>query len=98
MSPRGTSRTTRLRKASCCECGYIIRLSRSCMTRGLPSCPCGAGELTPDDPADLIELGLLTLDDLARPVRTELCRRMGWEDAIIRTSPGRRKRVEPLPF
>lgn len=39
--------TTRLRKASCAWCGYIIRLSRDCISRGLPGCPCG-GTLEPD--------------------------------------------------
>jgi hypothetical protein len=33
--------TTRLRKASCPDCGYIVRLSRECISRGLPVCPCG---------------------------------------------------------
>lgn len=39
--------TTRLRKASCSWCGYVIRLSRQCISRGLPTCPCG-GTLEPD--------------------------------------------------
>lgn len=39
--------TTRLRKASCQWCGYIVRLSRDCISRGLPTCPCG-GILEPD--------------------------------------------------
>lgn len=39
--------TTRLRKASCPSCGYIVRLSRDCISRGLPVCPCGR-DLEPD--------------------------------------------------
>lgn len=39
--------TTRLRKARCAWCGYIIRLSRDCISRGLPTCPCG-GTLEPE--------------------------------------------------
>lgn len=31
----------RQRKAECRWCGYVVRLSRECIARGLPSCPCG---------------------------------------------------------
>jgi hypothetical protein len=31
----------RLRKAECRYCGYVIRVSRECIGRGLPVCPCG---------------------------------------------------------
>lgn len=39
---QGPHTSTRLRKAECPACGYIVRLSRSCIARGLPTCPCGA--------------------------------------------------------
>lgn len=39
---QGPTTSTRLRKAECPVCGYIVRLSRSCIARGLPVCPCGA--------------------------------------------------------
>lgn len=42
------AKTTRLRKARCSSCGYIIRLSRDCISRGLPLCPCGAGAIEPE--------------------------------------------------
>lgn len=35
------SSTCRLRKAECRGCGYVVRLSRECIARGLPVCPCG---------------------------------------------------------
>jgi hypothetical protein len=35
------STTCRLRKAECRGCGYVVRLSRECIARGLPTCPCG---------------------------------------------------------
>lgn len=97
----------RIRRCACASCGYIARISRADLTRGLLSCCCGAGELRPCDPADQIELGLLSLDDLPRRVRTQLCKRMGWEDEIVRTNraqmPGfgrGRKRPRPpeMPF
>lgn len=44
---RGTAATTRLRKLECADgCGYIARVSRATMLRGLPGCPCG-GTLEP---------------------------------------------------
>lgn len=39
---QGPHTSTRLRKAECPVCGYIVRLSRACIARGLPGCPCGA--------------------------------------------------------
>jgi len=35
------STTCRLRKAECRGCGYVVRLSRECIAKGLPVCPCG---------------------------------------------------------
>src|SRR6058998_2612709 len=35
------SSTCRLRKAECRGCGYVIRLTREWIARGLPVCPCG---------------------------------------------------------
>lgn len=41
--PIGTAATTRLRKLECeAGCGYIVRVSRAAMDKGLPSCCCGA--------------------------------------------------------
>lgn len=40
--------TTRMRKAECATCGYTIRVSRAWIAVGMPSCPCGAGELACD--------------------------------------------------
>jgi hypothetical protein len=37
----GAPARTRLRKLECPECGYIVRVSRACIVRGLPSCCCG---------------------------------------------------------
>lgn len=49
----GTARTTRLRKLVCSdECGYIARVSRAAIDRGLPACPCG-GILWPWDLEDV---------------------------------------------
>jgi hypothetical protein len=48
---RGSSSTTRLRKAECARCGYVIRVARSWLGRGLPTCACG-GRFTCPDPAD----------------------------------------------
>lgn len=39
---------TRLRKAECPNCGYIIRLARLNIDRGLPSCPCGTQMIATD--------------------------------------------------
>ena len=35
------AQTTRLLKASCPDCGYVVRLSRRWADVGLPTCPCG---------------------------------------------------------
>lgn len=75
--------TTRLRKASC-GCGYVIRLSRECIGRGAPGCPCGFGSLEPDCLLDRCYMpgeagadaaGELDLRDLERAVRREPGRR-----------------------
>lgn len=39
------------------------------------------------NPADAIECGLMSLDDLPRSLRTQVCRDNGWDDEIVRTSP-----------
>ena len=93
---RGKAATTRLRKVSCEECGYTVRMARSWIAVALPSCPnpdCGAygAPMACADPADAIELGLLDKTDLPRKAWTEICRANGWEDEIIRTSPGPRR-------
>lgn len=38
---QASAATTRLRKAECDECGYVIRVTREWIARGLPLCPCG---------------------------------------------------------
>lgn len=59
----GSAKTTRLRKLECDRgCGYIVRVSRSAMSRGLPGCPCG-GRLVPCDIDDIwacVEQGSMT--------------------------------------
>lgn len=71
-------------------------MARSWMAVALPPCPnpeCAHHGRAMDcgDAADAVELGYLSLDELSRPERTELCKRMGWEDEIVRTSPSQRK-------
>lgn len=34
-------RTARNRKAECVDCGYVVRLTREWIERGLPTCVCG---------------------------------------------------------
>lgn len=75
---------TRLRKLSCDECGYTVRIARSWMTVGLPECPCGAGRLEPEDPADRAYCGLLNQDDVPQTLWTAICKANGWEDCIVR--------------
>ena len=74
---------TRLRKVSCQDCGYTVRMTRSWMLRGFPGCPCG-GTMRPDSPADLAYCGLIGQDDVAARDWTAICRENGWEDAIVR--------------
>lgn len=38
---QATAETTRLRKAECPSCSYVVRISREWIAKGLPSCPCG---------------------------------------------------------
>lgn len=105
--------TIRLRKVHCSECGYVVRMSRTWIAVGLPNCPNPAclafgAPLECADPADAVECGLLSLDDLPRPIRTQICKANGWEDAIVRTNraqePGfgagrkRRRPVAEMPF
>jgi hypothetical protein len=40
---RGSAATTRQRKVTCPDCGYTVRMARSWMQVGLPTCPCGEG-------------------------------------------------------
>lgn len=104
----GTAKTTRLRKASCCCCGYTIRLSRQWIAVGLPACPnreCpGFGlDMACPDAADQVVADPALLESLTRPERTRICRENGWTDSIIRTSvsqePRRRVAVAAdLPF
>lgn len=105
MKSHGTSKTTRLRKIYCPSCGFIARVSRACIVSpGLPSCACGAGPLLCEDAADLIETGLMDINELSRRERTAVCHRMGWQDEIVRTNRAqaegfrRRKPVEAMPF
>ena len=72
-----------MRKVSCPDCGYTVRMARSWMSVGLPSCPCGAGML-PDSPADQAHCGLITEESVPASVWTAICRENGWTDAIIR--------------
>jgi hypothetical protein len=79
-------------KLTCSHCGYTVRVARQWLELGWPSCPneeCVLGGIALDcaDPVEMIRVGALTLDDLPRRVRTEICRRNGWTDSIVRTSP-----------
>ena len=76
-------RPARLRKVSCPECGYTVRMARSWMEVGLPTCPCGT-EMRPESGADLAYLGLIGQDDVPAPIWTAICRENGWEDCIVR--------------
>jgi hypothetical protein len=49
----GTVKTTRLRKCACADCGYVARISRTWLERGLPGCPCG-GRLVPAELEDAL--------------------------------------------
>ena len=49
---RGSVATTRLRKASCDSCGYMIRVSRKWLAVGLPTCPCGQPMVSDDEWAE----------------------------------------------
>lgn len=49
----GTVKTTRLRKCECAGCGYVARVSRTWLQRGLLGCPCG-GQLVPTDLDDVL--------------------------------------------
>jgi hypothetical protein len=81
-------RLTPMRKLACADCGYTVRVARSWLDRGLPTCPCG-GEILPTAPCDLAYIGRIGPDDMPRPQWTAICHENGWEGAIIRTSPGR---------
>jgi hypothetical protein len=62
----GTVKTTRLRKCECAGCGYVARVSRTWLQRGLPGCPCG-GQLVPTDLDDVLgalEAGYVTAEQL----------------------------------
>jgi hypothetical protein len=62
----GTVKTTRLRKCECAGCGYVARVSRTWLQRGLLACPCG-GQLVPTDLDDVLgalDAGYVTAADL----------------------------------
>jgi hypothetical protein len=64
----GTVKTTRLRKCECAGCGYVARISRTWLSRGLPGCPCG-GRLVPTDLDDVLaaaDAGHVTDAELGR--------------------------------
>jgi hypothetical protein len=75
--------SARNRKVTCPECGYTVRMARSWMAVGLPTCPCGE-QLRPDSPADLAFVGLIDQGDVAGPVWTAICKENRWDDAIVR--------------
>lgn len=90
MKRKGSMKTQRLRKVWCPACGTITYMSRTAITRGVPlcgvaDCACHGQAMICANPADAIECGLLTLDDLPRDQRTQVCRDNGWEDEIVRT-------------
>jgi hypothetical protein len=72
-----------MRKVACPDCGYTVRMARSWMNVGLPTCPCGAG-MRPESPADLAFCGLIGMDDMSAKDWTVVCRENGWEDSTIR--------------
>jgi hypothetical protein len=80
---RGSAATTRQRKVTCPECGYTVRMARSWMQVGLPTCPCGE-PMRPESPADLALCGLIGQDDVPATMWTAICRENGWEDCIVR--------------
>lgn len=75
--------TTRLRKVSCQDCGYTVRMTRSWLLKGLPTCPCG-NEMMPAEASDLAYIGIITDQDVPGPIWTQICRENGWEDSVIR--------------
>lgn len=84
-----TRERCRQRKAQCDDCGYTARVAFSWLKVGAPLCgnpDCSsyAQPMLPSDPADQLELGLIELDDIHGPARTELCRANGWDAAILR--------------
>jgi hypothetical protein len=80
---RGSAATTRMRKVTCPDCGFTVRMARSWMAVGLPSCPCGHA-MRPEAPADLALCGLIGQDDVSAVLWTAICRENGWEDCIVR--------------
>lgn len=69
---------TRLRKVSCPDCGYTVRMTRSWMLRGFPQCPCG-GTLRPEAPADLAYCGLIGPEDMPLREWNAIARENGWD-------------------
>jgi hypothetical protein len=49
-----TKQTTRQVKLLCGKCDYIVRASRKCIDKGLPTCPCGC-KLEPEEATVLLE-------------------------------------------
>lgn len=73
----------RQRKVVCDDCGYTLRVTRSWMQQGLPTCACG-GRMLPESPADLAWLGIIGIDDMSARDWTIVCRENGWTDSIVR--------------
>lgn len=73
----------RLRKATCADCGYVIRVTRSWLEVGLPTCPCG-GTIEPETAADRAIAGLIGPEDVPSRIWTAICHENGWEDVILR--------------
>jgi hypothetical protein len=96
-APAGTTRTTRLRKVSCPECGYTVRMARSWMTVGLPSCPCG-NPMQPESPADLAWCGLIGPDDMPLRDWNAICRENGWEIVLNHGQAARRRELTSSPL
>jgi hypothetical protein len=72
-----------MRKVSCPECGYTVRMARSWMQVGLPRCPCGHS-MRPESPADLAFCGMIGQEDCRPAEWTAICRENGRTDAIVR--------------
>lgn len=88
----GSARTTRNRKLEC-ECGYVVRASRTMIRRGLPTCCCG-GRLVPAALEDALlahECGHLTDTELeAHPEHWHYMRELQ-SVAHGQAGPGRRR-------
>lgn len=83
MKRKGTSSTTRLRKVHCVGCGCIVRMSRTWIVQGLPTCACG-GEMSCPELEDAILIDPDLIDDLSSKARNAVCKALGWDDQINR--------------